>query len=168
MTGTILRDATMTTIATAAYSVALAAFTMTTTTIIYFGRDGRFSPFGARRVNHEWDEHGGEITARLERLIETSSPYLDPDLTVVGLAQMLGEEPKRLSYHFNRTLSTNFRGFINDLRLQAVCSDLVEKPEARILDIAFDNGFNSKSSFNTLFVKRFGVTPREFRAAPRM
>jgi len=165
LAGLILRNATIATAATAAYSVALAAFSVTATTIRYFARDGRSSRFGSRELNQEWDEHADEIRERLEQLFAMSSPHLDPDLTLVGLAQMLGEEPKRLSYYFNRTLSTNFRGFINELRLQAVCSDLVENAEARILDIALDNGFNSKSSFNTLFMRRFGVTPREYRSA---
>ena len=76
---------------------------------------------------------------------------------------MLGEEPKRLSYHLNVSLSTSFRGYINELRLAAVCQDLLAEPRRSILDIAFANGFNSKSSFNTLFFKKYGITPREFR-----
>lgn len=83
------------------------------------------------------------------------------------VAQLPGEEPKRLSYHFNRRLSTNFRRYINDRRPRAVSRDLLEKPDSSILDTAPVNGFNSKSSFNTLFIEAYGMTPREFKVECR-
>ena len=90
--------------------------------------------------------------------------YRNEELTLPQLARALGVEPRRLSYHFKTRCGTNFRGYINDLRLRAVCRDLLESPDSSILDLAYKNGFNSKSSFNMLFLKAYGLTPREFRS----
>jgi AraC-like DNA-binding protein len=46
-----------------------------------------------------------------------------------------------------------------------VCKDLLADPGRTILDTAFANGFNSKSSFNDLFFKKYRMTPKEFRRA---
>lgn len=124
----------------------------------------RLTPSRSRTVSRpEWDRTATELSARLAALMKTEEPYRDPDLTLPRLAKLLEVDQKRLSYLFNVTLSKNFRSYINEQRLRAVCRELVEQPERSILDTAFANGFNSKSSFNTLFIKAYGKTPRTFR-----
>jgi len=138
-------------------------FTLTASTILYFPAD-RPARSQTSTNRREWDLDSKALSKRLDQLMERTSPYRDADLTLGKLARMIGEDPKRLSYHFKTSLSTNFRGYINGLRLKAVCRDLVEKPHSTILTIAFENGFNSKSSFNTLFNETYGITPREYRS----
>lgn len=124
----------------------------------------RSTPSRSRTVfRPEWDQTATEIAARLTALMETEEPYRDPDLTLPKLAKLLRLDQKRLSYLFNVTLSKNYRSYLNERRLRAVCRELAEHPERSILDTAFANGFNSKSSFNTLFIKAYGKTPRAFR-----
>ena len=95
--------------------------------------------------------------------MKTEAPYRDETLSLRQLAGMLGVEPKRLSYHLNLHHAKSFRSYINELRLEAVCRDLMADSHRTILDTAFANGFNSKSSFNELFLKKYGKTPKEFR-----
>ena len=140
-------------------------FTLTCTSIMYFSRGAIDSPMRPVAAKPEWDSLSGELSARLERLMAESVPYRDENLTAAVLARMLDVDPKRLSYHLRTAHGSGFRGYINDWRLQAVGLDLVREPRRSILDIAFENGFNSKSSFNTLFVKKYGMTPREYRKA---
>ena len=123
--------------------------------------DAASPPRTASRL--EWDETAEELSARLAALMDASAPYRDPDLTLPRLAKKLNVEPKRLSYLFNVSLSMNFRTYLNERRLRAVRRELIEVPDRSILDTALANGFNSKSSFNSLFVKAYGKTPREFR-----
>jgi AraC-like DNA-binding protein len=60
----------------------------------------------------------------------------------------------------------NFFDLVNGYRVREVQQRL-EDEESRqftILAIAFDAGFNSKTSFNTIFKKHTGMTPSEYRA----
>jgi len=161
--GCIVRDRDIIRLAIVSCGLIAIAFTLTASTILYFPADRPVrSP--APTNKREWDTDSESLSARLDLLMEKSAPYRDANLTLGKLARMLGEDPKRLTYHFKACMSTNFRGYLNDLRLKAVCRDLVGKPDSTILMIAFENGFNSKSSFNTLFSKTYGVTPREYKA----
>jgi AraC-like DNA-binding protein len=111
----------------------------------------------------EWDSGAERLNTKLREIMQQIAPYKDENLTLNRLARMLSVEPRRLTYHFNVCLKQNFRHYLNGQRLEAVCRDLKYKPEQSILDTAFSNGFNSKSSFNTLFFKTYGMTPREFK-----
>ncbi|HEY1405828.1 MAG TPA: helix-turn-helix domain-containing protein [Spirochaetota bacterium] len=58
----------------------------------------------------------------------------------------------------------NFRSYLNSFRIDEARSMLIEKPELSVLEIAYATGFNSKSSFNELFIKSTGLSPRDFRS----
>jgi AraC-like DNA-binding protein len=65
----------------------------------------------------------------------------------------------------NETAGTNFYDFINSYRLERVTEYLKDpkKRDQSILEIAFGAGFNSKSTFNTVFKRKTGMTPTEYR-----
>jgi AraC-like DNA-binding protein len=70
-----------------------------------------------------------------------------------------------LSEILNTRLNQNFYDFINRYRVEEVKKRLSENDSGKfsLIAIAFDSGFNSKSSFNTIFKKLTGVTPSQFR-----
>ena len=58
-----------------------------------------------------------------------------------------------------------FSDYINAYRVSEV-KELVNKPENKsytLLSIAYDAGFNSKSSFNRAVKKHLGVSPSELK-----
>lgn len=57
----------------------------------------------------------------------------------------------------------NFSAFINGLRAEGVAGALAERPDADLLDLAFNMGFASKASFNRAFRARFGMAPSQYR-----
>ena len=140
------------------------AYTLSHMGFSYFSQD---RPPMLRRARPEWDESAEELASRLQSLMGEAAPYRDEELSLQALALMLGVKPWRLSYHLNSRLSFNFRGYINDWRLKSVCEDLLKCPGRSILDIAFENGFNSKSRFNSLFLQKYGMTPSEYRRQNR-
>ncbi|MDO3386802.1 helix-turn-helix transcriptional regulator [Gilvimarinus sp. SDUM040013] len=102
---------------------------------------------------------------KLLDVMEQDSPFLQHALTVDELANMVGIPPKTLSAIFKQHFGKNFYEFINSYRIdkaQALLSDPIHKDNS-ILDILYEAGFNSKATFNTLFKKRVGMTPSEFR-----
>jgi AraC-like DNA-binding protein len=143
----------------ALFGLVAMAYALSRSAVFYFS-GGRASGPAARP---EWDRLAPELTARLELLMESSALYRDPALSLQRLAHALGVEPKRLSYHLHTVFSMTFRTYLNEWRLKAVCRDLCAASHRSILHTAFENGFNSKSSFNTLFYQKYGRTPREFR-----
>jgi AraC-like DNA-binding protein len=138
------------------------AFVFTRTSVFYVTQ-GYAVPIRPSFVRPEWGGTADKLTARLTLLMETGAPYRDPDLSLAKLAKMLEVDPKRLSYHLHANLSTSFRSYVNERRLEAVCRALLDCADRSILETAFANGFNSKSSFNTLFVRKYGMTPKEYK-----
>ena len=65
---------------------------------------------------------------------------------------------RQFKEHAGRTVSE----FVNELRLQAACRELLETDKS-ILAIALDCGFNQISFFNRLFRREKGCSPREYR-----
>ncbi len=111
----------------------------------------------------------------LLELMENKKPYMSNDLTLSQLAGMLNVSPHNLSEVINRRLNKNFYDLINEYRIGQVKRDLVNpaKKNLKLLSIAFDAGFNSKATFNTVFKQATHLTPSEFRkqsliAAPKM
>lgn len=119
----------------------------------------------SRPMSSERGAAASDLSRRLSSLMGTETPYKNSDLTLKELAGMLGEDPQSLSNHLNQSLSTSFPAFVNAWRLEAVCRDLADRPDRSILEIALDNGFNSKSNFNSMFYKAYGMTPRQYRKA---
>ncbi len=106
---------------------------------------------------------------RLLTLMETEKPYIDSEITLPKLARMLLLNSYQTSYLINSGFNENFYNFINRYRLED-CKRMLANPEfdhLSILDIAFESGFNSKTSFNTAFKKYTGCSPREFRERSR-
>ena len=58
--------------------------------------------------------------------------------------------------------------FVNEFRIKEAKSILKDpsKKEFTVLEILYEVGFNSKSSFNTAFKKHTGLTPTQFRKKP--
>ena len=97
--------------------------------------------------------------------MEKEKPYLMPALTLDKLAAQLKMQPRILSHLINRHFACNFFEFINSYRVEESKRMLADPlcAEKNMLDLMYDVGFNSKATFNTLFKKKVGMTPSEFR-----
>jgi AraC-like DNA-binding protein len=111
------------------------------------------------------DEKLVEIKSRLHDLIVTQELYLDSDLNLGKLAHKLGITSHQLSYVVNNGFNQNFYSFINKFRVEKAKKLLADKEldKYSIIGIAFESGFNSKTSFNTTFKKFAGQTPSEYK-----
>lgn len=105
------------------------------------------------------------ILEKLQHHMLASKPYLEPELTLEQLAQQLSVKPKILSQVINELLQQTFFEFINHYRINEAKRLLTNPVDKKItvLEVMYEVGFNSKSSFNTLFKKHTGLTPTEFR-----
>ena len=92
-------------------------------------------------------------------------PHLNPALTIDDLSAGLAIPTWHLSQVINRTFGQNFCAFVNSHRLEEAKSRLTSPEEGRktVLEILYDSGFNSKSTFNDAFKKQTGMTPTQYR-----
>ncbi|MBI2430035.1 MAG: AraC family transcriptional regulator [Ignavibacteriales bacterium] len=113
------------------------------------------------------EETAQSIVTRLLELMEKEKLYTHPSLTLSQLSEKLSVSSHNLSEVINSQLKKNFYDFVNGYRIEQVKKDLVDpsKQHIKILSLAFDTGFNSKATFNTLFKEVTGRTPSEYRAA---
>ncbi len=105
------------------------------------------------------------LKERLETVMKEQKPYLQSNLTLQGLAQVLGIKEKELSELLNAGFSSNFYNYINEYRIEEVKKLLLD-PEKQHLSnygIAQEAGFSSKSSFFGLFKKHLGMTPGAYK-----
>ncbi|NMW26184.1 helix-turn-helix transcriptional regulator, partial [Rhodanobacter denitrificans] len=90
--------------------------------------------------------------------------YREPALTIGQVARRSGYPEYLVSAVINRRFGGTFWDYINRLRVEAVRVRLADRGDARtILDIAYDCGFTSKSTFNAAFKRQVGETPSNYR-----
>jgi AraC-like DNA-binding protein len=92
-------------------------------------------------------------------------PYLDATLTIEDLSKQMNFATKDLSILINHHLNKHFFDFVNGYRIRKAMDILKnpDKKELTILEILYEVGFNSKSSFNTAFKKHTNQTPTQYR-----
>lgn len=92
-------------------------------------------------------------------------PFLDASLTVKILSERINMPHRELSILINQELGQHFFDFINGYRIEKAMSILKDpvKKKQTVLEILYEVGFNSKSSFNTAFKKHTGKTPTAYR-----
>ncbi len=102
---------------------------------------------------------------KLQALMQTDQLYTEPDLNLNDVARRLGLTATETSRVIKEASGKQFRGYINDFRVEAVKQKLLD-PGYRgvsILAISLESGFNSESSFYRIFKASTGMSPTEFR-----
>lgn len=106
-----------------------------------------------------------KYSAQLTQFMETSQPWLDPELTLSDLAEKVGLTAAQLSYVVNNGFQQNFNDYINTYRVEEVKRKLTlpDFQHLSLLGIAFESGFNSKATFNRAFKKLTGNAPSQYK-----
>ena len=101
----------------------------------------------------------------LIKYLEREKPYTDSDLKLQNLADHLGIPSYQLSQIINTELQQNFYDLINSFRIAEAKQRLIDPANQNftILAVAYDIGFNSKSTFNAAFKKYTQMTPSQFK-----
>jgi AraC-like DNA-binding protein len=115
-------------------------------------------------TSQEDDSRFDEVKIKLDKLIHDEKTHLQPSLTIGQLAKKSGYPEYLISLFINRVHNMSFRDYINDLRISEAKAMLLDNKNKRtILDIAYECGFNSKSTFNSAFKKITHQTPSQFK-----
>lgn len=107
----------------------------------------------------------GKYLQKLNTFMEEKKPYLNPDVTLMDIAEQVKIPYRALSEVINNRLNKNFYDFINGYRINESKKLLVENSGRfkTVLEVLYEVGYNSKSSFNSAFKKYTGMTPTEYK-----
>ncbi len=103
--------------------------------------------------------------SKLLKYMEEEKPYTNPELTIKDLSKELSIPIYILSKVIKEKSGFNYLSFINKHRIEDVKNEL-RKPSNKneqIMILAYNAGFNSKSTFNDYFKKSTGTTPTQYR-----
>ncbi|MGE8514320.1 MAG: helix-turn-helix domain-containing protein [Chryseobacterium culicis] len=114
--------------------------------------------------NSPGDEAIQSIYEKLVYKMEHEKLYKDPELNLNNIAKVLEVHPNVLSQVINSMEQKNFYDYINRQRIEEFKRTVVlqENQKYTILSLAFECGFNSKTSFNRNFKKYMNCSPTEF------
>jgi AraC family transcriptional regulator len=100
---------------------------------------------------------------RFAELLEWIEQHLDEPLTVASIADRAGLS----AYHFSRLFAArvgrSVMAHVRGRRLVKAARRLMHEPQLRLVDLAFDCGFESQEAFTRAFGRVLGVAPGRFR-----
>ncbi|QIL75579.1 helix-turn-helix domain-containing protein [Hymenobacter sp. HDW8] len=105
------------------------------------------------------------VLERIRQALEDEQLYLNPTLTLAELSAHTGLAPRLISFTVNNGFGQSFNDLVNGYRVEAVKRRLANPADVArltLLGIAFECGFNSKTTFNRIFKQFTGVAPSEF------
>jgi len=130
---------------------------------------GSFSPredkgqMATKRISETKDQ--SDQARIIKKYMEEAKPFLNGELTASLLAERLEMSRHQLSEVLNEEMGNNFYDFINRYRIEEFKKqvELPQNEHLTLLAVALDSGFNSKTSFNTIFKKSTGQTPSQYK-----
>ena len=110
------------------------------------------------------EEQANEIKKQLEKIVIEKKLFLDENISLPKLAELLKIHPNYLSQIINEKFQKNFYDFINSYRIEEFKQLVLmgKNKNKTFYALALDCGFNSKASFNSSFKKLTGITPSEY------
>ena len=111
------------------------------------------------------DEVAAAYAAEAKALMEKEKLYSNPALTLPMLAKKLKLSPNTLSQVLNGYCGQSFYNFVNTYRVEEVIGMMHDPKfdDKSVLELLYEAGFKSKSTFNPIFKKQTGKTPSEYR-----
>ncbi|NBB88509.1 MAG: helix-turn-helix domain-containing protein [Bacteroidetes bacterium] len=105
-----------------------------------------------------------KLLDKLELLMTKDKVFLNPDLNLELLSNYLEISEKHCSYILSKGMEMNFNQYVNSFRIAAFKERIKEgqNKSFTLTSIAYECGFNSKSTFNRVFKSTCAVTPSEF------
>ncbi len=144
--------------------LALLAFTLLTAHAIqrFIGERKQRRAFNGKVLPEKEQQ---EYLRKILYLLEVEKIYRDPNITVKTFSAKLITSARTISFIINDHLKKSFFELINFYRVQEARKILThsERSNKSVIDIGFDVGFNSKSSFNRVFKSMTQMTPSQYR-----
>ncbi|WP_417840185.1 helix-turn-helix transcriptional regulator [Tritonibacter scottomollicae] len=104
------------------------------------------------------DEHARRIAEKISLAMQRDQLYRDPNLSLWDLAKHISTSSNYVSQTLNETIGETFFDYVNRWRIKDAVRE-IEQTDQTIMTIAYDVGFNSRSSFYKAFKREVGGMP---------
>lgn len=105
---------------------------------------------------------GKENEKRINKVCQYVQKHAVEKLTIQKAATLIHLTPGAFCKFFKRMTSTTFSDYVNDIRIANVCNLLIAT-DIPVAEIAYSNGFETLTYFNRIFLRKKGMTPRQYR-----
>lgn len=119
---------------------------------VLFGKLLNFYDIKKTKTSHE----------TILQILQYCAAHYKEAITVNSVAQNLHISRSTISHIFSSRLSMNFCDYINSLRL-IEAEQLLKNKSYSITEVSYLCGFSSIRTFNRAFLKRYGVSPSDYR-----
>jgi len=178
LTGIYLLTAFLLTILTTfstAYTYFIGYFLGASTVVLFAGYMLYFQPVFFQRWQQKYARSGllevdkKRIAKKIDTFFSKVENITSTEVNLEALAKQINEKKHHISQTLSDEFSTSFRDIVNQARVNYAKKLLSDptKDDLKILAIAFESGFKSKSTFNRAFVKYEKCTPNEIRRKNR-
>jgi len=97
-------------------------------------------------------------------IIEFVEKNYASDIKLTDVAGILGYDYHYVSRYFHNLFNMPFKSFLNTYRLEKAV-ELIENSDKKMIEIAYESGFQSIRNFNDSFKKHYGITPNQYKSS---
>ena len=105
---------------------------------------------------------GKENEKRINKVCQYVQKHAVEALNIHKAATLIHLSPSAFCKFFKRMTGTTFSDYVNDIRMANVCNQLITT-DMPVAEIAYSNGFETLTYFNRIFLRKKGMTPRQYR-----
>ncbi|MEJ2759948.1 MAG: helix-turn-helix domain-containing protein [Gammaproteobacteria bacterium] len=109
------------------------------------------------------DKQLQQIASEINAYFDDESSYLDPELNLRRISEVLGYTRNQISYVINHVLGHTFYDLVNTRRIEYVVKQMEDGTNMSVMELAINSGFNSISRFYSAFKKHTGMTPAQYK-----
>lgn len=128
--------------------------------LLFFKVNSTPKKYGVNKIE---DTEADISLSKLETLMAEQKLFNNPNITMPKIAKRIGMSSPKFSQLLNDKLNKSFSVYINELRIAQAQRLLIEHPKQKLDLIAEQCGFNSPSTFYSVFKKHSGLTPAKYR-----
>ena len=104
-----------------------------------------------------------QIAEEINTYFNDESSYLDPEINLRRVSDILGYTRNQISYVINHVLGHTFYDLVNTRRIEYVIKQMQNGTDLSVMELAINSGFNSISRFYSAFKKLTGMTPAQYQ-----
>lgn len=112
-------------------------------------------------VSQESEPTENDYSSLVSSAIENIKEHYQSDISLSGIAELLGVTNAYLSVRFLKETGDNFTEYLRNYRIKRAC-DLIQNTDKKMYEIAFQVGYDNPQYFSSVFKSVMGMSPKSY------